>query len=201
MSGQEMRKSALRRYIVFRVKVMEFLDMASLHQGLITGNVKPYPQFRSAKDMAGSLRTVLVSWLSLFVDKNGMNVIELWKEIYPHHAKRVQDSWAKMEPTWPILRDFRNRAGFHADKPFRFFGARHVLRKDIKKVEAAMVEFENLFKFFLKAEETELPVLEQALDSLLDDLEKKHGSAYKRADFKHYVMFKDTGLVKSKKTS
>ena len=64
----------------------------------------------------------------------------MWKEIYPHHAKRVQDTWAKMEPTWPILRDFRNRTGFHADKPYRFFGARHALRKDIRKVEAAIAD-------------------------------------------------------------
>lgn len=192
MSAKEMRKSALRRYIVFRVKAMEFLDMGGLHQGLLTGNIKPYPPFRSSDDMAGSLRTVLVSWLALFIDKNGMNVIKLWKEIYPHHAKRVDDAWAKMEPTWPIIRDFRNSAGFHADNPTKFFGKRHALRKEIKKVEAAMVEFGTLFKFFLKAEETELPELETALDSLLDDLEKSHGSAFKPADFKHYVMIKDT---------
>jgi hypothetical protein len=128
--------------------------------------------------MADSLRTVLLSWFALFVDKNGLDVIKLWKEVFPHHAKRVQEAWTKMEPTWPVLRDFRNRAGFHADKPLKFFGARHGLRSEIKQVEAAMVEFEKLFKFFLKAEEKELPELGKELDSLLDELEKKHSSAY-----------------------
>ena len=199
MSGQEMRKSALRRYVVFRVKAIEFLDLGGLHQGLLNGNVKPYPPFRSAANMADSLRTVLLSWFALFVDKNGMNVIELWKQVFPQHAKLVQEAWAKMEPTWPVLRDFRNRAGFHADKPPKFFGARHTLRLEIKHVEAAMLEFEKLFKFFLKAEANELRDLEEALDALLDELEKAHGSTFKREQFKAYTMIPDTHTTTVKK--
>jgi hypothetical protein len=61
-----------------------------------------------------------------------------------------------MEPTWKVLRDFRNRAGFHADKPEKFFEARFQLRKEWPKVEAALNEFKNLFDFFLKAERTEM---------------------------------------------
>ena len=196
MSSQEMRKAALRRYIVFRVKAIEFLDLGGLHQGLLNGNVKPYPPFRSAAHMADSLRAILLSWFALFVDKNGMNVIELWPQVFPQHSKLVQEAWAKMEPTWPILREFRDRAGFHADKPLRFFGARHRLRLEIKQVEAAMVEFEKLFKFFLKAEAKELPEFEAALDDLLDELERAHGSTFKREQFKAYAMIPDTHTAK-----
>lgn len=184
----EVRKSALRRYIVFRVKAIEFLDLLGLHRGLMNGGVKPYPPFRSASDMADSLKTVLLSWFALFVDKNGMNVIKLWEEVFPQYAERVQEAWTEMEPTWPVLREFRNRAGFHADEPPKFFGARHRLRSEIKQVEAALVEFEKLFKFFLKAEEKELPDLEKELDSLLDELEKETGSAFKRDEFKAYII-------------
>ena len=88
-----------------------------------------------------------------------MDVIKVWEEVFPQHAKRVQEAWEKMEPTWLVLREFRNRAGFHADEPLKFFGARHRLRSEFKQVEAAMVEFDKLFKFFLKAEEKELPEL------------------------------------------
>src|SRR5271157_793854 len=133
-----MRKSALRQYIVFRVKAIEFLDLGVLHEGLMNGNVKPLPPWRSASYMADSLRTVLLSWFALFVDKNGMDVIKLWKEIFQQNARRVQEAWAKVEPTWPVLREFRNRAGFHADEPLKFFGSRHRLRSEIKQVEAAM---------------------------------------------------------------
>jgi hypothetical protein len=61
-----------------------------------------------------------------------------------------------------------------------------------RQVEAAMVEFEKLFKFFLKAEEKELPDLEEALDDLLDELEKDHGSTFKREQFKAYI-YDDSG--------
>jgi len=144
--------------------------------------------------MADSLKTVQLSWLALFVDKNGMNVIELWKQVYPQHAKLVQKAWAKMEPTWPVLREFRNRAGFHADEPLKYFGARRRLRLEIKQVEAAVLEFEKLFKFFLNVEAKELPDLEEALDALLDELEKVHGGTFKRAQFKAYTMIPDTHI-------
>jgi len=187
-----MRKAALRRYVVFRVKAIEFLDLGGLHLGLLNGNVKPYPPFRTAANMADSLRTVQLSWLALFVDKNGTNVIELWQQVFPQHAKRVQEAWEKMEPAWPILREFRDSAGFHADKPLRFFSARRNLRTKIKQVEASILEFEKLFKFFLVAEAKELPNFEEVLDSLLDELERAHGGTFRRAEFKAYVMIPDT---------
>jgi hypothetical protein len=198
MSRQEMRKFALRRYVVFRVKAIEFLDMGGLHQGLLNGSIKPYPPFRTASNMADSLKTVLLSWFALFVDKNAMNVIELWQQVFPQHAKLEKETWAKMEPTWPVLREFRNRAGFHADKPRRFFGARHRLRVEIKHVEAALLEFEKLFKFLLSVEAKELPDLEEALDDLLDELEKAHGGTYKREQLKAYMMVPDTHRAKPK---
>lgn len=149
--------------------------------------------------MADSLRAILLSWFALFVDKNGMNVIELWQEVFPQHAKRVKGAWAKMEPTWTVLRGFRDSAGFHADKPPKFFGARHKLRLEIKQVEAAMVEFEKLFKFFLNAEAKELPELEAVLDDLLDELEKAHCSKFNREQFKAYTMIPDTRTNAGKK--
>lgn len=192
MSGQEMRRFAIRRYIVFRVKAVEFLDLAVVHERLISGNIKPDPPFRLPDHVADSLRTVLLSWFALFVDKNGMDVIKLWKGIFPKHAQRVEQAWARMQPIWPVLREFRDKAGFHADEPPKFFGARHRLRSEIKQVEATMVEFENLFKFFLKAEGNELPELEKELDSLLDDLEKKHRCSFNRGAFKAYMMIPDS---------
>jgi hypothetical protein len=191
VSDQEMRKSALRRYVVFRVKAIEFLDLANLHQGLKEKRIGPWPPFRPPEFVANSLRTVLWSWFALFVDKNGMDAIKLWIEIFPQHAKRVQDAWEKMEPAWPILRQFRDSAGFHADKPLRFFTAKHKLRLEIKQAEAAIIEFEKLFKFLLKAEEKELPGFEEALDDLLDELEKAYGGTYRREQYKAYMMIPD----------
>ena len=183
MSGQAMRKSALRRYIVFRIKAIEFLDLNSLRHSLRDpqlGNLQvplpSFPPFRPPKFVSDSLRTVVLSWFCLFIDKSkdGMDVIKLWCEVFPKHATRTQEAWKRMEPAWEILREFRDRAGFHADKPLKFFGARSKLRTEWATVDAALKEFEELLKFFLKAEEKELGnELESVLGS--SSTEKKDG--------------------------
>jgi len=208
------RQRALRNYVVFRVKAIEFLDILALYSRLraipmnqeqLLAAKKTVPQgqgldhllgflaFRPPKFSADSLKTVAVSWFALFIDKNGMDVIDLWCEVFPKHATKTRAAWRRMEPAWQLLRDFRNQAGFHADSPIRFFGARHNVVKEWPKVEAALKEFDALFQFFLRAEATELSAeLEPALDSLLDELEKLHGEAnFKREQFKSYLMLAD----------
>jgi len=60
------------------------------------------------------------------------------------------------------------------------------------QVYPTLEEFDKLFKFLLKAEATELKdELEPAVDSLLDDLEKKYGVKYQRDQFKAYLMIPD----------
>ncbi len=143
----EMRKHALRRYLVFRVKVIEFLDIAALWQDLTRGNLCPHaPAGRKSKDFADSLRTVLLSWFALFVDKtkDGMNVIELWKELFPKRKTQIEEAWDRMKPAWDILRTFRNKAGFHADRPLAFFKARREILIQQKTVMMALEEFQRL---------------------------------------------------------
>lgn len=205
------RQNALRDYIVFRIKAMEFLDILGLFNCLPANTTRQeelaavkgqVPQglvplvsflaFRPSQYSADSLKTVAVSWFALFIDKNGMDAIKLWSQVFPAHAGEVRAAWKKMESSWQILRTFRNSAGFHADKPMRFFGARHQLRKEWQKVQAALDEFKKLFDFFLKAEATELGAeLGPALDSLLDELEKKDGTKFQREQFKAYLMIAD----------
>lgn len=195
MSEHEMRKHALRRYVVFRVKAMEFLDIATLRQALKAKEFCPRtPVNRTSNDFADSLRTVQLSWFALFVDKShdGLNVIELWKELFPKHRQAIQDAWTRMAPAWDVLREFRDRAGFHADKPPRFFNARRRVLLENRLVTGALNEFEQLFKILLNAEGTELPELEQAVDSLLDELEGEHGHKYDRSEFKRYLILPST---------
>ncbi len=206
------RQRALRKYAVFRVKAIEFLDILALYNCLRANLMGPaemvaakttvphglaplvgFLAFRPPKFTADSLRTVAVSWFALFIDKNGMDAIDLWCEVFPKHATKTLGAWKRMEPAWQILRDFRNQAGFHADSPIRFFGARYNLRKEWPKVEAALKEFHSLFHFFLNAEATELGTeLEPALNSLLDELETLHkGTKFQREQFKSYLMIPD----------
>lgn len=173
MSTNVARQNALRNYLIFRIKAMEFLDILALYNCLRANKANQaeipavrtqapeglvpllsFLEFRPSQFTADSLKTVAVSWFALFIDKNAMDAIKVWCQVFPNHATQTRAAWTRMEPAWQMLRDFRNRAGFHADKPIRFFGARHQVRKEWPKVEAALGEFEKLFKFFLKVEET-----------------------------------------------
>lgn len=189
---------------------MEFLDLLVLYNSLRANKMSQvemqaakqqaapglapllsFLAFRPPYFIADSLRTVVLSWFCLFVDTNGMDVIKLWCQLFPQHAAKTQAAWKRMEPAWEALREFRNRAGFHADAPAKFFAARYRFHKEKSIVDAALKEFDALLKYFLKAEEKELgKELEPTLELLLDDLEKQQGGAkYQREQFKAYLMF------------
>ncbi|SRR6266404_933605 len=183
-----MRKQALRRYVVFRIKAMEFLDLNTVRDGLWKGAINYGAHLRRPVFMAESVRTVVLSYFALFVDKNGMDVIELWKELFPKHRKHIEQTWARIEPTWDTLREFRDRAGFHADKPMKFFAARYRVLRDRANVDEALAEFMSLFRFFLNAETNgELPDLETELDAFLDELQAAQPAPYQRVQFKAYL--------------
>ena len=55
------------------------------------------------------------------------------------------------------------------------------------KVDAALAEFDSLFKLILKDEEATLPDLEGEFDSFIDELEKMQGTI-QRDQFKAYLM-------------
>jgi len=188
----EKRKHALRAYLVFRVKLIEFLDMAGLEKLLRQNQLQPQnPVGRQPKDFADSLNTVLISWFALFVDRNGMNVIKLWKELFPDRKDEIQRSWQRMEPAWQVIRKFRNKAGFHADKPRAFFNARSEKSKNQEMISNALAEFQTLQQSILNAEQTELPDFPAAVDAFLDEEESK-GHTKNRAGFKRYLMIADS---------
>jgi hypothetical protein len=190
-TAEKMRRDALRRYIVFRIKAVEFLDIGVLWQGLKRSEFLPYtPVNRTVHDFAWSIRTVILSWFALFIDKNGMDVIPLWKELFPKHASEIEKVWSEIKPFWGIVRAFRDRAGFHADKPHLFFAARGDVIAQIDDVVTAIYRFEQLFRTLLKAEASELPELGSVVDEFLDELDSA-GIRYEhpREQFKTHYMF------------
>jgi hypothetical protein len=185
----QMRKDALRRYLVFRVKTIEMLDIGVVRQTALAGNLSvPNPAGRFPKDFADSLRTPHLSWFALLIDKNGMDAIKLWSELFPKHSKEITETWARIKPAWEIIRAFRNRAGFHADKPRAFFKARHAVIANHQMVGAALQDFRTLFIKILHAEATELPDFAKEADEFLDEMEAETHSNYNRAELKRYLM-------------
>jgi hypothetical protein len=128
--------------------------------------------------------------MALFIDKSkdGMDVIPLWKELFPHLRHDIETAWIRMEPAWNLIRSFRDRAGFHADKPNLFFHARSAVLTNQELVTKALDEFEKLQRKVLAAESNTLPDFEEVVDALLDELEAKDGHKYQRNEFKRYLM-------------
>jgi hypothetical protein len=191
----DMRKAALRRYLVLRVKLIEFFDIGALRQGLEAQQFTvTTPVGRISSDFAASLRTVQLSWFAVLVDKSkgGMDAIKLWSELFPKHKTQIQEVWARIEPTWNIIRTFRDKAGFHADKPLAFFKARNDVLAHQQALAAAMEEFRVLLGIILRAEAEELPDLEQAVDDFLDELEVELQIQYDRTQFKRYLIIPKT---------
>jgi hypothetical protein len=194
-----MRKHALRRYLVLRVKLIEFFDFSSLRQNLNEGKtavVTPVNRLSSA--FVGSIRTAQLSWLALLIDKSrdGMDAVALWSELFPKHEEEINRVWTRIEPAWDIIRTFRDKAGFHADKPAAFFKARLGISIHRQLVTDAIIEFQNLLRFILKLEVSELPDLEQEVDEFLNEMQEEHGFNPNRDDFKRYLMIPNTKAKK-----
>ena len=183
-----MRKSALRRYLVFRVKAMEMMDLNVLHQAATSDKLEiPSPGGRVTKDFADSLRAPLLGWFALVIDKQGLDVMQLWGELFPKHSNEIEATWARMQPALEMVREFRDRAGFHADKPRPFFLARHQVIANQGIVATALEEFWKLFATLLEAEAGELPDLEREVDEFLDAVEGELRVQYDRVELKRYL--------------
>ena len=185
------RKSALRRYLVFRVKAIEMMDLNILYQAVASGKMDiANPAGRLPQDFSDSLRTPLLSWFALLIDNDGLDVIELWAELFPRLKNDIETTRARIQPAWQIIREFRDRAGFHTDKPRPFFLARHQVIANQETLAKALEDFRKLFLTILEAEPSELPDLEQEADEFLDALESELHCNYDRGEVKRYLMIR-----------
>src|SRR6266481_1829920 len=181
----ELRRDALQRYLIYRLKLQEFLHYHILFLSLNAGELRPENIMdHDSAEFAGSMQTAAVSWWVTFVDKNGLNIFDLWKELFPKHKKKIDKLWKQIEPTWRVLVNYRNRCGFHADKPMRYFGAKAELLDNGKQVTRDIQDFITLSVFLMRKEEKELPDLVDATEDLLLNVELKYGYAVKRSAFR-----------------
>jgi hypothetical protein len=118
------------------------------------------------------------------IDQNGMDAIKLWSELFPKHTKEIKETWARIKPAWEVIRTFRDRAGFHADKPRAFFRARHEVTAHQQELMVTLDDFRKLFSIIPHAEQSELPDLAEAVDEFLDEMEAERNSKYDRPEFR-----------------
>jgi hypothetical protein len=160
-----------------RMKLMELTHLYLLWMELKTTKRSPENILgQGPEDFMESLRVPCLCWFATLVDKSkdGLDILELWKILFPKHRKKVEALWRKIEPSWSIIRDFRDRAGFHADKPQRYWDAQVTILRNSKAVIKALQEFLNLAILLLKEEAEALPDFEGEIDHVLLDVELRH---------------------------
>jgi hypothetical protein len=171
-----MRKHALQRYFIYRLKLMELIHFYNLWNDLSSGRFVPPSGtgHHTGRDYAQSLKTVCLSWFCTIVDQSngGMDVFDLWRLLFPKHREEIDHLWNEIEPRWNILRDFRNNCGFHASPPGKYFGARQRL-KESPDVATAMQDFLKLATRFLNIETEELPEFVPEVEACVKELSLK----------------------------
>jgi hypothetical protein len=167
--AEQLKRDALRRYFIFRLKLIELFHLHLLMEALVDEKFVPENIMgHEGRDFAYTVRTALLSWYCTIVDRTegGLNIFNVWRELFPNHRDEIEQVRAKVEPDWEILKNFRDKCGFHADTPRNYFLAKQKLLDNLQVVNS-MQEFLDLAKKLIKLEDTELldfvPEVERAL--------------------------------------
>lgn len=188
-----MRRADLKRYVVYRMKSLElihfYLLFGDLNEG---GHFPPNDLGHDGRMFAGSVRTVIISWLATIVDqtRGGMNVFDLWRRLFPKYKEEIERTWTQLEPQLELIKNFRDRVGFHADTPLKVFAARDKIRGKNPDLEAAVLGFMNLQILMFKHEDEELPDFVSAAEDLLLDVELQLRISIDREWFKRALILR-----------
>jgi hypothetical protein len=168
-----MRKHALSRYFVFKMKLIELIHLHLLLEALREERFFP-PNLmgHDGQHFAGTVRTAYLSWYCTIVDRSngGLDAFKLWHELFPKHRARIDRARDEVKPHWGALQNFRNECGFHAGTPQKWLSAKSAVLDNPQIVNAAM-SFLDLAKFLISKEEEELTDFVPEVETLLLDFE------------------------------
>jgi hypothetical protein len=187
---EELRKDDLKRYVIYRMKSLEYIHFYVLLDYLNeSGHFPPNLLDHDGGMFAGSVRTAAISWMATIVDqrRDGMNVFNLWRRLFPKYKDEIERVWDQLKPQLKTIENFRDRVGFHADTPLKYFAARDKIRGNHPLV-AAMMAFMSLQILMFRHEEEELPDFVSAAEDLLLDVELQLNISIDREWFKRALI-------------
>ena len=174
----EHRASAVRQYVVFHLKLMEVLHLTllSIHlsdTGAVPENVMGHGTDRFKETLLGATITAFVA----ITDKpKSTHAQTIWKAIYPKHAKAIDRIWARsIAKGEAVMKNYRDQAGAHADKPHKYFAGRVGLHQQQDDVLKALWAFYSLSSALLKRQSKEAPTLSAEVEGVLLDVELRLG--------------------------
>jgi hypothetical protein len=165
------RAEAVEEYLVYQIKLFEYLNCCQAVLDIKTGKYKPeFPLSRGAVKFGSTFENLTFGLFASLVDpvKMSLNVFDVWVVLYPGKAQRIVQVWKKVEPHIKLIRQFRNDVAFHANKNLRrYFETYLSFHQKSTELAAAMREFLRLATELLKEEHTALPDLGNEIDPIL----------------------------------
>jgi hypothetical protein len=190
MAVNEMRKHAMRRYVIARIKDMELLHLQLLLGELRSNKCIPSNIMgHTSDDFARSIQTVALAWYATLVDqsRDGLNIFDLWRQLFPKYKDKIEKVWSKTEPVWNIVRSHRDKVAFHADKPLAYFKTQLNTNENMSNIIQALDSFLGLSAFLLKVEDDELPELGAVAKEMAAEIGTELGCKIHPAWFSKFI--------------
>src|SRR5208282_3558856 len=165
------REEAIEEYLVYQLRLYEFFHIFQVITEIIDGNYKPEnPLGHSSTEFAVSLRTVSNGLFASLMDSqaHALNIFDVWVVLYPSKEQQIVETWKRIEPYMPLIRDYRNDVAFHANKDLRrYVDTQRRFRENRKEIIAAMQDFLGLATELLASQATALPEFRREMEPAL----------------------------------
>lgn len=140
-------------YLTYRFKLNELIHLHFLFHALNDGSCGDSINGISKEQVLMSVRTAAVAWFATVVDRSGLDIFKLWLKMYPRYQKRINLYRSLLEPHLRLIRRFRNKTAFHAERNFvDFFEPRIRFLEKAKEIGEGVQKFLDLAKFLIKRE-------------------------------------------------
>ena len=169
------RQKAIRKYIVYHLKLIELLHLFILTMEVgksdsHPANVMGHNSDHFKETLLGMVVTV---FMSIADDRSKTtNVKVIWEAIYPRHVQSIDRIWkTRIAPGIAIMKHYRDRAGAHGDEAEKYFAAKMRIIRERDQIIASLDAFLRLSIRLTKKQAKENPEFESEIESVLLDIE------------------------------
>ncbi len=165
------RAEALEEYLVYQIRLYEYLHCFQIARDIKDGKYKPESSFgHGPAEFLDTLRTTSYGLFASLMDKHNkaLNVFHAWVVLYPKSETRIVEVWKKIEPHVELIRKFRNDVAFHANKNLRrYLKTRGSFYEKRVEIIAAMQEFWGQAAELIKEQDKVLPNFRAEIEPFL----------------------------------
>jgi hypothetical protein len=165
------RAEALEEYLVYQIRLFEYLNCFQAALDIKDGKYKPQPSLgQELTQVVATFRNLSFGLFASLMDPQNMalDVFDVWVVLYPEKEAKIVDIWKKVEPYIQIIRDFRNDVAFHANKNLRrYLQTRGSFFEKRAEITGAMQEFWSLAAELIKEQHKVLPNFDNEIEPIL----------------------------------